>query len=342
MTQRGGGRLRPITPLDAIAAQWRPTTDAVPARSRPSSPIPQPVYAGPVEPPEQQFLPFDPVSIAEANLGTVQGELDALKTELNLLRRRDETLKFYMSRLDEELRLAARLQQDFLPKLLPQLGPVHFHTLFRPAGYVSGDLYDLMRLDEHHVGFFVVDAVGHGMPAALLTMFIKRALVCKETSTDGYRLLEPAETMRRLNSALVEQNLSAATFATAVYGIIDVRTLQLTLATGGHPSPLLQRGDQTIEVQAEGPLLGIFDNETFTQATAQLQPRDRLFVYSDGLEVAFGEDVAAQQGKWRQELYARRTLPAEGLLIDLSDHLDREAGSLQPKDDLTLVMVEIK
>ena len=57
---------------------------------------------------------------------------------------------------------------------------MHFHTLFRPAGYVSGDLYDVARLDERRIGFYVADAVGHGMPAALLTMFIKHALVTKE------------------------------------------------------------------------------------------------------------------------------------------------------------------
>ncbi len=108
-------------------------------------------------------------------LADLQAEIDSLNAEINTLRRRDETLRFYMHRVDEELRLAARIQQDFLPKFLPQLGPVHFHTLFRPAGYVSGDLYDVMRLDESHIGFFVCDAVGHGMPAALLTMFIKRA-----------------------------------------------------------------------------------------------------------------------------------------------------------------------
>jgi len=65
------------------------------------------------------------------HLDDVQREMDGLRMELNMLRRRDETLNFYMHRLDEELRLAARLQQDFLPKMLPQLGPVHFHTLFR-------------------------------------------------------------------------------------------------------------------------------------------------------------------------------------------------------------------
>src|SRR5688572_27865942 len=101
-------------------------------------------------------------------LDELQHEMDALKSEIKLLRHRDETLNFCMRRIDEELRLAAKLQQDFLPRVMPQVGNVHFHTLYRPAGYVSGDLYDVCRLDEQHVGFWMTDAVGHGMPAALL------------------------------------------------------------------------------------------------------------------------------------------------------------------------------
>ena len=176
-------------------------------------------------------------------LEIVQHEVDALKLELNAVRRRDETLNFYMHRLDEELRLAARLQQDFLPKILPQLRNVHFHTLFRPAGYVSGDLYDVTRLDEKRIGFYIADAVGHGMPAALLTMFIKHALVTKEIVGNEYRLLEPGEALSKLNSALIEQNLSQAAFATALYGVIDVETLEVTIARAGHPNPLVLRKD---------------------------------------------------------------------------------------------------
>src|SRR3954470_15361621 len=157
----------------------------------------------------------------DQHLDTLQREIIQLREEINLLRRRDETLNFYMHRMDEEMRLAARLQQDFLPKALPQIGTVHFHTLFRPAGYVSGDLYDVMRLDESHVGFYMADAVGHGMPAALLTMFIKNALVTKHITPEGYRLLEPGQTMAKLNDVLVGQNLSYATFATALYGLIN-------------------------------------------------------------------------------------------------------------------------
>src|SRR5688500_2414418 len=231
-----------------------------------------------------------PLSI-EQHVVQVQAEIDQLKQEVNILRRRDETLKFYMHRLDEELRLAARLQQDFLPKSLPQIGRVHFHTLFRPAGYVSGDLYDVMRLDEFHVGFYMADAVGHGMPAALLTMFLKNALVTKEITPSGYRLLPPGQSMARLNAALVDQNLSQATFATALYGSIDTRTLRLTFARGGHPSPILITGDGRLtSLDADGSLLGIFPGEEFAESGVDLHSGDRVFVFSDGIEVAFSGD----------------------------------------------------
>jgi sigma-B regulation protein RsbU (phosphoserine phosphatase) len=272
----------------------------------------------------------------------LQAELDSVREEVNFLRRRDETLNFYMHRLDEELRLAARLQQDFLPKSLPQIGPVHFHTLFRPAGYVSGDLYDVVRLDETHVGFYMADAVGHGMPAALLTMFIKNALVTKEISPDGYRLLDPGETLGRLNSTLVEQNLAHATFATAVYGTVNAQTLLMRFGRAGHPRPLLMRADGSVmDLDADGGLLGIFPNENYATSQVQLLPGDRLFVYSDGIEVAFAGDQSLDTQQWRVELEHRRAMPTEQLLQELSDNLDQETGSLQPKDDLSIIVVEI-
>src|SRR4051794_26024267 len=198
--------------------------------------------------------PFAPALI-ERQVESVAREVAELRDELEAMRRRDEALHTYLRKMDDELRLAARLQQDFLPKSMPQVGRVRFHTLFRPAGYVSGDLYDVMRLDEQRVGFYMADAVGHGVPAALLTMFIKHALQTKEIDPRGrgYRLLEPGETLRRLNERLIDQNLSHSTFATALYGTIDVDTLQVTVARAGHPHPIVLRADGSTEtLKVEG------------------------------------------------------------------------------------------
>jgi serine phosphatase RsbU (regulator of sigma subunit) len=249
-----------------------------------------------------------------------------------------------MHRVDEEMRLAARLQQDFLPKQLPQIGRVYFHTIFRPAGYVSGDLYDVMRLDEKHVGFYMADAVGHGMPAALLTMFIKNALVTKQISPEGYRLLDPSQTMARLNEVLVGQHLSHATFATAIYGHVNTETLQLTFARGGHPCPILIRANGEVEsLDADGSLLGIFEDEKFTDRTVQLAVGDRLFVFSDGVECAFSSNPSTPDPhQWREVLDARRGLSTDQIVTELIAHLDNGAGSITPKDDLTIIVIEVK
>ena len=282
------------------------------------------------------------VAHIEQQIAFLQGEITSLQDEVNLLRRRDETLEFYMSRVDEEMRLAARLQQDFLPKQLPQIGRVRFHTLYRPAGYVSGDLYDVMRLDERHVGFYMADAVGHGMPAALLTMFIKNALVTKEISADGYKILPPGATMAKINDAIVSQNLSYATFATAIYGHINVDTLEARFARGGHPNPVLIRADGHCEdLAADGSLLGIFPEDQFETRSVTLSPGDRILLYTDGIEVAFISDEKVDTTRWREELASRSKLPTEQLLKEFEDHLNGESGSLRPKDDLTIIVIEV-
>jgi sigma-B regulation protein RsbU (phosphoserine phosphatase) len=282
-------------------------------------------------------------TIITPEMQVLHDEVANLNAELNLLRRKSDTLNFHMSRLDEELRLAARLQQDFLPKSLPQFGRIHFHTLFRPAGYVSGDFYDVMRLDEKHIGFYIADAVGHGVPAALLTMFIKHALTTKQIiAGKGYRLLSASETITRLNETLIEQDLSAATFATAVYCTLNVDTLKLTVCRAGHPHPVLLRAGGAVEsLEPEGGLLGVFSEQQFQETSVTLASGDRLLMFTDGIEVCFSDDVTADKERWRDELSSRRHLSAKKLLEEFAQLIDKENGSITPRDDLTMVVLEI-
>ncbi len=297
----------------------------------------------PSTPTQMRLVRDEPDAPSDPTADQLRGERDAARAEADGLRRRAARLDDHLARVDAELRLAGRLQRDFLPKVLPRVGPARFNALFRPAGHVSGDFYDVFRLDEHHVGFYVADAVGHGVPAALLSMFIRHTLATKQIGLGGgYRLIPPGETLARLNAALLGENLSAATFATAAYGVVDVRTRQVTLARGGHPHPLvLGRAGTVTPVECDGGLLGVLPDEAYAEASFTLAPGDRLLLYTDGVEFAFAATAVTSLDRWQTLVAAHAAGSADALLAAVSDAADTFNPDGPPGDDLTLLTLEL-
>ncbi len=275
--------------------------------------------------------------------------LISLSNELRMIQTQQGGLVEQIGKMDEELRLAAQLQQEFLPAELPRIGDIAFDVLFRPAGYVSGDIYDIQRLDENHLGFFVADAVGHGVPAALLTMYIKRSLHTKKLAPNcalGYEIIQPSEALALLNQDMVARQSGRVRFATACYGIINCATHSMILARAGHPFPILLRADgSTDTVAPEGSLLGVFPDEVFEQTTVDLRPGDRLLVYSDGFELAFPgkeENQPVANDRYTTEFERLRYGPIDKALARLDVTLDAQTGSLNQRDDLTMLCLEVK
>ena len=274
---------------------------------------------------------FEALAAIQPLIWNLQAELSAA----NDLGDADQTL-------NEEMRLAARLQRDFLPRKMPEMPPIRFEVLFKPAGWVSGDIYDVVRLDETHVGFYVVDAVGHGMPAALLTMFIRRALQTKRISGHSYEIVPPEVSLGELNNSLCEEHLSICQFCTAVYGVLDVAELKLTYARAGHPEPLLIRGDGSIEhLNGPGTLLGVFPEASFESRQVQLSGGDRVMLYTDGVEEALRQLLQVPQKRFSEIIAPWAKLPARQLLCKLSDQIEAGTRKQKPQDDMTLLIVEV-
>jgi len=244
--------------------------------------------------------------------------------------------------LAEQLRLAGLVQQDFLPTQLPNSDEIRWATAFLPAEWVSGDIYNVVRIDEQHVGFYVADVVGHGMPAALLTIFLKQALVMRETIESNYHIFSPAEVMKNLNVRMAGQKLSGYQFATCCYCLLNIKTLQLTYARAGHPYPILIRPkEQPQQLEIRGSLLGIFAQAEYTQETIQLQPGDKFLLYSDGAEPFIG-DFDDQSGfGFSEKFYEIKDSP----IIEMMDKFNTLAQNqeIDPSDvdDVTAVAFEV-
>ena len=126
--------------------------------------------------------------------------------------------------------------------------------------------------------------------------------------------------------------------------MFDQDTGQLTVARGGHPYPILIDPSGSTElIKAEGGLLGLFREQEFPDHLIQLRPGQKVILYSDGLESAFGEDGSDEAGpvRYREILCELAHLPAAELLGRLGDLLDAEQGSINPRDDITAVVMEI-
>ena len=297
-----------------------------------------------------------PAAIVAATLRALaqrQPAMDAALTEITTARKQQIGMKQEMDRVAEELQLASLVQRDFLPRTLPIVPGAEFGVLFRPCGYVSGDIYDVLRLDEHHAGFFLADAIGHGVPAALMTMALCQTLPTKDITGSTYRVVPPAEALTRLNIELVRRQGESPRFASAVYGIIDVRDGTVTLAGAGHPPPLIVRGESMRRIDTPGGLLGVFADEVYEQTTFTLDPRETLLLYSDGFETAFPDGRADSYGRrlptthYIEHLAATAREVANGApmasaSMALSRRLDQQPGSLHQADDMTLLMLSTR
>jgi sigma-B regulation protein RsbU (phosphoserine phosphatase) len=269
------------------------------------------------------------------------GQLRRLEGELHNMERLSQRLHDHFREVDEELRLAARLQRDFLPDLSRPFGNLRASAIYRPASWVSGDMFDVFRIDDEHTGLYIVDAVGHGMAASLLTMFIKRAIVPAHRSGDQSVVAEPSQVMSALNDALAEQSLPNCQFVTACYGLFHHPTRRFRCARGGHPYPLLVSPEGMVrELQACGGLLGVAKGQEFASFETMLSPGDKIVVHTDGVEAHFA-GASPGSGAFHAVLAKHAAQPIDELIAQVETRLNSGGAFGDLRDDLTILGLEV-
>jgi serine phosphatase RsbU (regulator of sigma subunit)/predicted ester cyclase len=181
--------------------------------------------------------------------------------------------------LEQDLRVARRIQQASLPRTVPALEGWEITQHYRPAREVGGDFYDFHLLSDGQLGLVVGDATGKGVPAALVmatTCGMLRAVSQALPSSS------PGEIVQRVNEALCS-NIAPNTFVTCFYAVLEPNSGHLVYANAGHDLPYLHRNGEAEELRARGMPLGLMPAMSYEEKETTLHVGEAALLYSNGL-----------------------------------------------------------
>jgi sigma-B regulation protein RsbU (phosphoserine phosphatase) len=221
-----------------------------------------------------------------------RGALEALAAEAavaieNARLYREATEK---ARLEQELRIAAEIQQALMPPGEYEGRYCDVAGATVPCRAIGGDFFDYLELNDNSVGVALGDVSGKGAPAALLTAAVQGMFTIEASNAGG-----PAAAIATINRGLKQRNIESK-FVTMFFGVI-ASDGTLVYCNGGHNAPVLLKGGTVSRLETGGMILGMFDFASYDQETLKLEPGDTLVVFSDGISEAqnpagdeFGDD----------------------------------------------------
>ncbi|MFC0202456.1 PP2C family protein-serine/threonine phosphatase [Paracoccus rhizosphaerae] len=195
--------------------------------------------------------------------------------------------------IEHDLKEARKLQQGLVRERSGRFGRVEISLLLRPAGHVGGDLVGFFPIGDDRIGIYALDVSGHGVTAALLTAQLSVHLsgssdqnVALRGAQSGQDAAGPAALAHFFNNMMLEE-MNTDSYFTMIYGELNHRTGQLRMVQAGHPHPVLQRSDGTIQHLGRGGMpIGVMDEPIFDEIEVTLNPGDRLLIASDGITEA--------------------------------------------------------
>lgn len=243
-----------------------------------------------------------------------------------------------LMKMQEELRLAARIQTELLPHTPPLIPGYEIVGRSIPAQEVGGDYYDFIPIDENRWAFCIGDVTGKGLPASLLMANLQATLRGQTTATTA-----PKACLERSNQLLF-QSTSPEKFATLFYAILNPRDHQLSYANAGHENPYLCCGrSETKRLKTGGIPLGMLPEFLFEQESVPLDEDSLIVAFSDGIS----EAMNAQEEQFGEERIAavidqHRNAPVSEIIDHLVAAVKNHAAGHPQSDDITVVVVRRK
>ena len=245
--------------------------------------------------------------------------------------RRQEAEARSRERIEQELRVATTIQQNFLPRTLPDLPGWDVSAYYRPAREVGGDFYDFIELPDGQIGIVIGDVTDKGVPAAMVMAATRSVL-----RASAQRVVSPGEVLGRVND-LMCPDMPAKMFVTCLYGVLEPATGRFTFANAGHNLPYVRTGDGSAELRATGMPLGLLPGIVYEETEAELGAGETMLLHSDGVAEAHGPEKEMFGFPRLQDVVGARS--GRGEVIDrVLTELGRFTGAdWEQEDDITLV-----
>ncbi|MBZ0269321.1 SpoIIE family protein phosphatase, partial [bacterium] len=275
-------------------------------------------------------------------------KLRALSRSMTLA---NQELRVRQERIEADLRAASVIQRSLLPPddLRHRYPQLDIAWQFLPCDSIGGDIFNVVRLDEHRLGLYMLDVSGHGVPSAMVTVSVSQQLypqagILKEISDvpNAYRVAKPSEVLAKLDGHFPIERFGK--YFTMCYAILDVRTGALVSARAAHPpSYLIRRSGELERIQPVGTIVGLGGIVPFEDDERQLEPGDRLFLYTDGI-VEHPNPAGQRFGDERLErvLSGSAGGDLDSLCDAVREAVDAFGEGLPPEDDITFMALEYR
>ena len=238
--------------------------------------------------------------------------------------------------LEHELLKASKVQKVLLPDHPPYYKNLNISFSHIASKMVSGDLFDLVPMDEQTLGLIIGDVSGKGAHAAIMMSLLLAGFRAFKKSA-----FTVCEIVARLNN-LLEESVSEGHYATLIYTILSIRENKITYTNAGHNPPIVIRSDGSVQrLIGGGIVLGYLANEVYVQTTIPFNQGDTLFCYTDGLTEASDEEgVEFGEERLLQILQKNGNLNSYQLKNLILDEVGRFTNTKEFSDDLTIVIVK--
>lgn len=267
-----------------------------------------------------------------------QRAIEDLKEKNSYILGRYDVLDNIKNQYKKDMKKARKLQESMLPKKMPNNHLISSASLYKPLEVIGGDFFDYVHLNQNKILFIISDISGHGVEAAIVTAMLKSTFRNLASSFQSV-----SDMISNINNTLIN-TLPINYYLTMIVAEIDLFNYEVTYSNASHTPLLVSKGNNIIEYNKGGTIVGLFPRANYEQEVISLNKGDILFFYTDGLtEASRSKNKYDFYGinRLKKAIYDNRYAKADSCIELIKKDFYEYLSYMSPDDDFTIVLFKI-